>query len=386
MPAVELLQSLGRPGGVRALLVHGSNLVVSSPNVEAVREGIAALDLLVVCDFFLSETAALADVVLPDHPVGRGGGHDDLARGPGHPPPPRDHAARRACATSCGSSPSSPAGSSAPRRFDTDPELVFEELRLASEGGIADYSGIDYAMLDRGEAAYWPYPRGSAGTPRLFADRFAHPDGLARLVAVSVRETARPRPAEGELTLITGRLLEHYQSGAQTRRVPELAEAQPEALASMHPATAERLGIADGDDLELANARGTVRCRARLTPDIRPDAVFLPFHYGDEQAANLLTSDAVDPISAMPEFKTNVVRVARMQPSPASRKPESPHERTQDRPRRLRTGRRTLRRGTAARRASRRRRAHRRRAAKPSRRTTACWSRSTRSATPSSTR
>ena len=80
----------------------------------------------------------------------------------------------------------------------------------------------------------------------------------------------------------------------------------------MHPATAERLGIADGDDLELANGRGTVRCRARLTPDIRPDAVFLPFHYGDEQAANLLTSDAVDPISSMPEFKTNVVRVTRL--------------------------------------------------------------------------
>ena len=196
--------------------------------------------------------------------------------------------------------------------FDIDPELVFEELRLASEGGIADYSGIDYAMLDRGEAAYWPYPRGSTGTPRLFADRFAHPDGLARLVAVSVRSSAHPAPLPGELTLVTGRLLEHYQSGAQTRRVPELAEAQPEARAALHPSTAERLGVADGELIELSNTRGTVRCRARLTTDIRPDAVFLPFHYGDEQAANLLTSDAVDPVSAMPEFKTNLVRLARL--------------------------------------------------------------------------
>jgi len=311
VPAVELLQSLGRPGGVRALLVHGSNLVVSSPNVEAVREGLAGLDLLVVCDFFLSETAALADVVLPVTQWAEEEGTMTnlegrvLRRRRAINPPPgvRDELwilaelARRLGSTAT---------------FDTDPELVFEELRLASEGGIADYSGIDYAMLDRGEAAYWPFPRGSAGTPRLFADRFAHPDGLARLVAVSVRESARPRPAEGELTLVTGRLLEHYQSGAQTRRVPELNDAQPEALASMHPATAERLGIADGDDLELANGRGTVRCRARLTPDIRPDVVFLPFHYGDDQAANLLTSDAVDPISSMPEFKTNVVRVSRL--------------------------------------------------------------------------
>jgi assimilatory nitrate reductase catalytic subunit len=129
---------------------------------------------------------------------------------------------------------------------------------------------------------------------------------------VSVRESARPRPGDGELTLVTGRLLEHYQSGAQTRRVPELLDAQPEALASLHPATADRLGIADGDDLEVANHRGAVRVRARVTTDIRPDAVFLPFHYGDEQAANLLTSDAVDPVSSMPEFKTNVVRVTRL--------------------------------------------------------------------------
>ena len=311
MPAVELLQSLGRPGGVRALLVHGSNLVVSSPNVEAVREGIGRLDLLVVCDFFLSETAALADVVLPVTQWAEEEGTMTSLEG-------RVIRRRRAITPPDGVRDELWILAELARRLDcaagfaTDPELVFEELRLVSEGGIADYSGIDYAMLDRGEAAFWPFPRGSAGTPRLFADRFAHPDGLARLVAVSVREAARPRPDVGELTLVTGRLLEHYQSGAQTRRVPELAAAQPEALASMHPATAERLGIADGDALELGNVRGTVRCRARLTADIRPDDVFLPFHYGDAQAANLLTSDAVDPISSMPEFKTNVVRVTRL--------------------------------------------------------------------------
>jgi assimilatory nitrate reductase catalytic subunit len=311
LPAVELLQSLGAPGGVRALLVHGSNLVVSSPNVTAVRDGLAALDLLVVCDFFLSETAALADVVLPVTQWAEEEGTMTSLEG-------RVIRRRRAISPPEGVRDELWILAELARRlectatFDTDPEAVFEELRLASEGGIADYSGIDYAMLDRGEAAYWPYPRGSAGTPRLFADRFAHEDGLARLVAVTVRESARPRAEAGELTLVTGRLLEHYQSGAQTRRVPELNEAQPEALAAMHPSTADRLGIADGELIQLANGRGTVRCRARLTADIRPDSVFLPFHYGDEQTANLLTSDAVDPISSMPEFKTNVVRVERL--------------------------------------------------------------------------
>ncbi|GGI47291.1 assimilatory nitrate reductase catalytic subunit [Agromyces flavus] len=308
VPAIELLGSLGQPGGVRALMVHGSNLVVSSPNAAAVRRGVEALDLLVVCDFVLSETAAMADVVLPVLQWAEEEGTMTNLEGRvirrrralAPPPSARDELwimhelARRLGSTAA---------------FDTDPEAVFEELRLASEGGIADYSGIDYAQLDAGEAMYWPYPRGSAGTPRLFADRFAHPDGRARLVAVTVRAAAHRSAARGELTLVTGRLLEHYQSGAQTRRVPELLEAQPELRASLHPATAARLGIADGDPVELANGRGTVRGRARVTTDIRPDAVFLPFHYGDDQAANLLTSDAVDPISSMPEFKTNLVRV-----------------------------------------------------------------------------
>ena len=80
------------------------------------------------------------------------------------------------------------------------------------------------------------------------------------------------------------------------------------------PGPAPLVGVVAGDDLEVANHRGAVRVRARLTTDIRPDALFLPFHYGDEQAANLLTSDAVDPVSSMPEFKTNVVRVARIAP------------------------------------------------------------------------
>lgn len=311
VPAIELLASLGQPGGVRALLVHGSNLVVSSPNVAAVRRGIDALDLLVVCDFVLSETAALADVVLPVLQWAEEEGTMTNLEG-------RVIRRRRALDPPAGARDelwimhelARRLGSAA--RFDTDPEAVFEELRLASEGGVADYSGIDYAMLDAGDAAYWPYERGSVGTPRLFAERFAHADGLARLVAVAARSSAHPAPSAGELTLVTGRLLEHYQSGAQTRRVPELLDAQPELRASLHPATAERLGIADGDPVEIANRRGTVRGRARLTADIRPDAVFLPFHYGDAQAANLLTSDAVDPISSMPEFKTNLVRVTRL--------------------------------------------------------------------------
>ena len=310
VPAVELLGMLGRPDGVRALLVHGSNVVVSGPDAGAVRAGLEALDLLVVCDFVLSETAELADVVLPvtqwaeeegtmtnlegrvlrrrralDPPAGVRSELDILA----------DLARRLA----------------APSVWPTSPAEVFDELARASAGGVADYSGLSHALLDAlqdDEAAHWPYPAGSRGTPRLFADRFGHPDGRARLVAV------RPRPLEtgrevGELTLITGRLLEHYQSGAQTRRVPELVTAQPQVRAELHPATAARLGIADGEPVRVRNSRGIVEATALLTAGMRIDTVFLPFHFAGRQCANLLTEAAVDPISAMPEFKRTLVRV-----------------------------------------------------------------------------
>ncbi|MGC5223338.1 molybdopterin oxidoreductase family protein [Micromonospora sp. DT81.3] len=312
VPAVELLASLGTPEGPRAMLVHGSNLVVSAPNAGAVRTALGRLDLLVVSDFFLSETAALADVVLPVTQWAEEEGTMTnldgrvLRRRRALPPPEgvRDELwilaelARRL---------------DAPGRYSTEPEEVFDELRLASAGGIADYSGIDYALLDAGVAAHWPYPPGSIGTPRLFADRFWHDDGRARIVAVTPAPQDDRLPGVGELTLLTGRLLEHYQSGAQTRRVPELSAAQPEVRVTLHPATAQELGVQDGEMVELDNTRGAMRGRASLSTDLRPGTVFVPFHFGGDGAANLLTSDRVDPVSSMPEFKTGSVRVRRLE-------------------------------------------------------------------------
>ncbi|TFD90455.1 molybdopterin oxidoreductase family protein [Cryobacterium serini] len=308
LPAVELLRALGEPGGIRCLLVHGSNVVVSAPNADRVRASLKTLDFLVVADFFFSETAVLADVVLPVTQWAEEEGTMTSLEG---------RVIRRRLAVEAPEGVRSElwiwqelarrldsAGS-----FSAEASEVFDELCRASKGGLADYSGLSYALLDTEEPAFWPYPIGSTGTPRLFLDRFAHPDGLARLVVVEARRLGAPAQLGGTLTLITGRLLEHYQSGTQTRRVRELSDAQPEARLQLHPATAEQLGISDESWIEVSNYRGTVRCRAKVSTDIRLDTIFLPFHFAGDQSANLLTDDETDPVSGMPEFKKTTVRV-----------------------------------------------------------------------------
>ncbi|WP_341955409.1 molybdopterin oxidoreductase family protein [Microbacterium sp. LWH13-1.2] len=307
VPAVELLQSAGLPGGVRALLVHGSNVFVSAPNVQTVRDALRRLELLVVSDFFLSETAKAADIVLPVLQWAEEEGTMTNLEG-------RVLRRRRAVDAPAGARSELWVMAELARRLDApgawslDPSEVFDELARASAGGRADYSGLSHALLDMGIEAHWPFPIGSLGTPRLFADRFAHADGRAKLVAVRAR--SHPAASADRLNLVTGRLLEQYQSGAQTRRIPELTEKRPTLVAQLHPATARRHGIGEGDGIRLSNSRGTVQARAELTHDIRPDTVFLPFHYPDAESANLLTDDRVDPHSAMPEFKRALVQLS----------------------------------------------------------------------------
>ncbi|MFJ4227009.1 molybdopterin oxidoreductase family protein [Paenarthrobacter nicotinovorans] len=315
LPAVELLKSLGKPDGVRCLFVHGANVVVSAPDTNAVTAGLRDLDFLVVCDFFMSETAMEADLVLPVTQWAEEEGTLTnlegrvIRRRRALTPPPgvRSELWVMARLAELLEAPSS---------FSDDPGTVFEELRVASAGGLADYSGIDYAMLDRGEAAYWPYPVGSNGTPRLFADGFAHADGRAVMVPVTPSKKAVRSFADDSLALATGRLLEHYQSGSQTRRVADLLAAQPQVRLLIHPATAASHGIIDGDYATVSNERGEVLCRAELSNTVRPDTVFLPFHFPGQENANRLTEATTDPISGMPEFKTSRVWVRRAVSNP----------------------------------------------------------------------
>ncbi len=315
--AFELLDALGTDGGPSALLVFGSNPVVSAPHSVRVADRLAALDLLVVADIVLSETARAADVVLPitqwaeeDGTLTNLEGRVLLRRRALAPPPGvrTDLEVLHDLAVRLGQPP---------ERFPTDPETVFTELRAASEGGPADYSGVTWDRLRAGERLHWPVPNGPVprqpghqGTPRLFLDRFAHPDGRARFAAVDHKGPAEPPDEEFPLYAITGRVLQHYQSGAQTRRVEELRAAVPEAYVEVHPDTAHRAGLRDGAAAAVAGRRGRVLATVRCVPSMRPDVVFLPFHFPGAQRANLVTNPALDPVSRMPEFKVCAVRLS----------------------------------------------------------------------------
>ncbi|MFR9787822.1 molybdopterin oxidoreductase family protein [Streptomyces sp. MB22_4] len=309
--AYEMLDGLGQPGEVRALLLMGSNPVVSAPNAAHVTARLRELDFLAVSDVVLSETAELADVVLPVAQWAEETGTVTnlegrvLLREAALAPPEgvrTDLYVLRELAARLG----------VRRGFPEDPREAFDELRAASSGGPADYAGITYERVRAEDGVFWPCPaEDHPGTPRPFLDRFATPDGRARFAAVSHRPAAEEPDADYPLRLTTGRVLAQYQSGAQTRRVPELTRAAPAPFVELHPRLAERLGVADGDRLTLTTRRGRATAPARITRGIRPDTVFVPFHWPGPGRVNSLTNPALDPVSRMPEFKVCAVRVER---------------------------------------------------------------------------
>ncbi|MEU1304597.1 molybdopterin oxidoreductase family protein [Streptomyces shenzhenensis] len=348
--AYELLDALGTD--VRALLLMGSNPVVSAPRAAHVEGRLRSLDFLAVADVVLSETAALADVVLPVTQWAEETGTTTSLEG-------RVLLRRRALDPPAGVRSDLEvlhglaARLGVEKGFPTDPEEVFGELRRASAGGPADYSGITYDRLARENGLFWPCPDPTAapgttatpgttaapsttapastahtaptadvpapagthpGTPRLFLDRFATEDGRARFVPVSHRPAAEEPDAEYPVLLTTGRVVAQYQSGAQTRRVAELNAAAPGPYVELHPRLAARLGAAEGDPLAVVSRRGRAVAPARITTAIRPDTVFMPFHWPGEGRANTLTNPALDPVSRMPEFKVCAVRVERAEP------------------------------------------------------------------------
>ena len=307
--AVELIDRLGTADGPKALLVFGANPVVSAPRASRVARRLRALDLLVVADFFRSETAALADVVLPtaqwaeeDGTMTNLEGRVLRRRALREPPP----GVATDLAVLAGLSARLGYGG----RFDAEPRAVFEELRRASAGAPADYAGVTWERIDAQDGVFWPCPgEDHPGSPRLFSDSFPTPDGRARFVPVDHRPPVEEPGPGFPLYLTTGRVLAQYQSGTQTRRVASLAATAPAPFVELHPDVAALLSIVDGEPVRVVSRRGAAVLAARVVDTIRPDTLFAPFHW---PGINALTNDALDPTSRMPEFKVCAARVEKL--------------------------------------------------------------------------
>ncbi|WP_421118183.1 molybdopterin oxidoreductase family protein [Aquihabitans daechungensis] len=312
IPAQEIIEAI-HDGTIKGLLSICFNPAVSSPDSNFTREALDKLEFYSVIDFFLSESAQHADVVLAgslheeDEGTSTSGEGRIIKINPAVSPPGEarlDWQILLEIAERLGKG----------RHFQYEnTHQIFEELCRASSGGTADYTGATWDRIVDEHGLFWPVPEvGHPGTPRLHeGGRFSHPDGKARFHGVPYRPPAEVVDDEYPIWLTTGRVVSQYLSGTQTRRIASLVEQYPEPLCEIHPKLAETLGIANGDQVTVRSRRGEITLPAAVVTTIRPDTVFIPYHWPGNKAANQLTIRAVDPLSKMPEFKVAAVRVAR---------------------------------------------------------------------------
>jgi assimilatory nitrate reductase catalytic subunit len=191
---------------------------------------------------------------------------------------------------------------------------IFDEMRVASKGGKADYYGMSYEKIERLNGIMWPCPtEESNGTPRMFeGKKFYHPDGKARFHAVEYKGPAEVPDDEYPMILTSGRVVYQYLSGNQTRRIGFLVQQCPEPYVEIHPETAKRMSIVDGERVKVVSRRGEGVFPALIVKTIRPDTIFIPYHWGEQLSANQLTNPVLDPTSKIPEFKACAARIEKI--------------------------------------------------------------------------
>ena len=309
---VEMFDKM-REGEIRGLISICNNVMVSLPDTNRVRRSLEGLDFYVCIDFFMSEGARYADVVLPGSTWAEDEGVTANSEGrvvkinKATDPPGEarqdwwivQEIARRI-------------GRGKYFQFNS-PGEIFDELRVASKGGNADYYGISYEKIERENGVFWPCPsEDHPGTPRLFEQRFNHPDGRAKFHPLEFAPPDEVPDKEFPLILTSGRVVFQYLSGNQTRRIGFLVQQCPEPYVEIHPETAARLSISDGERIKVVSRRGEGVFPALIVKTIRPDTIFIPYHWGEEQAVNQLTNPALDPVSKIPEFKACSARVEKI--------------------------------------------------------------------------
>ncbi len=311
LTAQEIIEAIHR-GEIRGLLSICFNPVVSLPDTAHTRAALDKLEFYANIDFFLSESAQHADIVLPGSLHEEDEGTTTSAEGrvikinqavepPGNAR--KDWKIFLDLAKRLGRG----------KYFDhfLTTEDMFNELRLASKGSAADYYGITWQRIEDEQGVFWPCPEiGHPGTPRLFeGGTFPTPDGRGKFMPAPYRDPAEVVDDEYPVWLTTGRVVSQYLSGTQTRRIGPLVEQYPEPLVEMHPRLANQHGITDGDLVRVTSRRGSMEAPANVVTTIRPDTVFIPYHWAGDKAANQLTNRALDPISKIPEYKVAAVRI-----------------------------------------------------------------------------
>jgi len=315
LSAVPLMEAIYE-GKIKGLLSICFNPTVSLPDANYVRAALEKLEFYVNIDFFLSETARYADIVLPGSLMEEDEGTTTNVEGRvihhrKAVTPPGD--AREDWKIICEIASRLGKGD----KFNyASPRDIFEELRLASKGGVSDYYGITWEKIDADNGVCWPCPEpGHPGTPRLYEDKkFNHPDGRAHFYPVDWRPSAEMPDDDYPIIFTTGRVVSHFLSGTQTRRIGALIDQYPQPRCEMHPRLAQKLGIADDDFVKVESRRGSVVVRALIVKTIRPDTVFVPYHWPLGRSANNITIRAIDPVSNIPEYKICAVRVSKTEP------------------------------------------------------------------------
>jgi len=304
------------------MYIMGENPAMSDPDLNHARHALASLGHLVVQDIFMTETAWLADVVLPatawPEKTGTVSNTDRMVQlGRQAVEPPGDARADLWIIQQLGQR----LGAHAPVAAAADGgrldwnyagehhgvAAVYEEMRQAMHAAIA---GISWERLQRESSVTYPCLDAlDPGQPTVFIDRFPTADGRVRLVPADIIAADERPDADYPFVLITGRQLEHWHTGSMTRRSEVLDALEPTATASMCGADMAALGVAAGDLITVRSRRGTVAIHLRRDDGTPRGAVFIPFAY-HEAAANLLTNAALDPVGKIPEFKYCAVAVS----------------------------------------------------------------------------
>jgi len=296
------------PGELKCMYIMGENPMLSDPDLNHVRHALESLEFMVVQDIFLTETAELADVVLPAACYAERGGTQtsterrvQMWRKAQDPPgeAKEDWQIISELAARMGYAAQFPY---------KDIEEIFNEVAALTPS----YHGMNYERLNKPEALHWPCPSlDHPGTPILHREKFSHPDGIGVFAPIEWKPPAEVPDAEYPFVLTTGRVLWHWHTGSMTRRSATLDAEVPTGWIEINPEDAKALGIKDKEKIRAVTRRGSVDVPAKVTPDIMKGVMFMPFHFA-ECAANILTNNALDPIAKIPEFKACAVKVEKI--------------------------------------------------------------------------